>query len=285
MMKLTYRDKVIAIVLTVVLLIAAGAIFLIKPKIEEFQSAEIALDAKKQEQQTVQSKIDTLAMVQANVIRSLDAIQKYQEPFYEEMSDYELEQLFHEYCNEGEFEIKTLTMNVSPYELVAYQYQPEIGILAYDMKIHGDIYNELPQEVMDIYNDALLNEKPFVEVGAMVIEAEMDNMTYWNEVTPLADLLEGLDRTIIVRSIAKGADADPSKDKPGTSNFQIIIFNIKPMDVETIIEEELEIAEDNGTQEPLKAIIDQFRAGTLEAYTPPPVTESGTDTEIVTDVS
>jgi hypothetical protein len=276
MMKLTYRDKVIAIVLTVIAILAAGAFLIVKPEIEKYQSKQIDLETKKQEQETVQAKIDTLAMIQTNIIKSLSDIESNQEPFYLEQADYELEQLFHEYFKTADLEIKNIAFTISPEHIIAYQYQPTVGILAYDMKIHADLYGELPQEVIDAYNEVKIGEKPATVIGAMVFDLEFDDVSTWEEVLTFLDLIAELDKTVIINTVEEGDAPDAETGEGGTVNMTATIYNIVPMDVDVVIDKEREIAKENGNIDDLEKIIEQMRDGTLPDYVPIPVTEATT---------
>jgi Tfp pilus assembly protein PilO len=279
MKKITYREKVIAIVFTVIAILAAGAVFLVKPQIETFQGKQIELETKQEEKKTVETKIDTLPRIQMNIIQSLQNIQELQEPFYVEAKDYELEQQFHEYCNTAEMNISRMAFELSPLDLLAYQYMPTYGILGYDMKIHADLYNLLPQEVMDVYNEVKLVPRPSTVVGAMVIDVEFENGAAWEDYVAFLDLINELERTIIVNSVSLASEPDALTGEGGSVNMIVTIFNITPMDIEAVIEHEREIAEENDTLDELNVIIEKMRDGTLE---PLIITETTAETAATT---
>jgi Tfp pilus assembly protein PilO len=245
MMKLSYRDKIIALVLTVVLILVGGAIFIVKPQIEKFNAIKLTLAAKEQEKTTVETKIATFDTIQAAILSSLNDIEANQEPFYTEQRVFEMEQLFHSYCDEAAMNINSITLSLSAKNLEADQYTPENDIIVYPLKMNADLYNTLPQEVRDIADNVAAPERAAVEVGAMDISVTFSGITYWDDMQSFIDIISGLNRTIIINSLSLGTAA--TEESSGTVNCQLTIYNIVPMDVTAVIDNERSIAQENGT--------------------------------------
>jgi hypothetical protein len=247
MLKLSYRDKVIAIIVTVVLLIAAGWVFIVNPQIDKYQAKQLEVEAKDTEKKTVEDKIATLDDIQMNIIRTAYDIGDLQEPFYLEEYHYQLEQLFHEYCDEAGVEIDSITFSVETEVIEAMQFMPAYNILAYTMKMNADLYGTLPQEVLDIYNQVTLIEKPTVEIGIFKIDVTLGGLLTWEDFRPFIDEISDLERTLMINTAEPEVIADPEGggERPAiTAN--LTLYTIVPMDRDTAVENELDVAESYG---------------------------------------
>jgi hypothetical protein len=258
MLKLSYRDKVIAIIVTVVLLIAAGWVFFVNPQIDKYQAKQLEVEAKETEKKTVEEKISTLDDIQMSIIRSAYDIGDLQEPFYLEEYHYQLEQLFHEYCDEAGVEIDSITFSVETEEITASQFMPSYNILAYVMKMNADLYGTLPQEVLDIYNDVKLVEKPVVDIGIFKIDVTLGGLLTWEDLRPFIDEIFDLERTVMINTTSPKVVPDPqSNDERPAINAILSLYTIVPMDRDTVVENELTVAEENGGLEE-RQVLEQF---------------------------
>ncbi|MDR0986708.1 MAG: hypothetical protein LBL98_03295 [Ruminococcus sp.] len=258
MMKLSYRDKIIAIVITVLVILAIGSIFIVYPEIQKYQAKQVDVANKEAEKQTVQEKIDTLPTIQSDIIRSLGEIGNLQDPFYLEQYHYQLEQLFHSYADEAEMDIQSISFSISSEEIIAAQYQPAYNILAYTMKMNADLYGTLPEEVMNIYNDVELAAKPIVEIGVMNIDVTFADVAMWDEFETFITTVADLDRTLMINELNPSGNAesdDPEEER--SSDVRLTIYTIVPMDIDAVIETETEIAKSNNTLPLLQPVIDE----------------------------
>ncbi|MDR0943198.1 MAG: hypothetical protein LBM41_01555 [Ruminococcus sp.] len=258
MLKLSYRDKVIAIVITVVLLIAAGAVFVINPQLEKYQAKQLEVEAKEAEKVTVEEKIGTLDDIQMSIIRSAYDIGDLQEPFFLEEYHYQLEQLFHEYCDEAGVDIDSIDFNVTTEDITASQFMPSYNILAYVMKMNADLYGTLPQEVMDVYNNVSLPKKSTVEIGVFTINVTLGGLATWEDFRPFIDEIYDLDRTLMINTAAPEVISDPDSSGDGSAiSVNLTLYTIVPMDRDTVVQNELDVAEQNGGLEE-RQILEDF---------------------------
>jgi hypothetical protein len=250
MLKLSYRDKVIAIILTVVLLLAIGGIFLVKPQIEKYQAKQIEVKNKEAEKVTVEEKIATLDSIQQSIIRAAYDIGDLQEPFYIEAKHYELEQLFHEYVDSADMEIQSIDFDLSSNVIVASQFKPSYNILAYTMKMNADLYGTLPEDVMNIWNKVSLVQKPTVQIGVFNIGLTVADVETWEDARPLIDEIFDLERTIMINNISPAVESNVQDEEAAITGsglpVNITLYHIVPMDKDTVVENELDVAEENG---------------------------------------
>ena len=73
-LKLSYRDKVIFIVVMVILVLVAGFFLLIRPKFEQVELAKETLAQKQQEKADIDAKIDTLPIIIDNLKATAEEI-------------------------------------------------------------------------------------------------------------------------------------------------------------------------------------------------------------------
>ena len=83
-MKLSYRDKVIIIVVAVLVILGVGIFCFAKPKYESLQVSKQRLAAKEDEQQQVDAKIATLDGLKKQLEDNIDAIVEDQKQFLSE---------------------------------------------------------------------------------------------------------------------------------------------------------------------------------------------------------
>ena len=83
-MKLSYRDKVIIIVVSVLVVLGVGIFCFAKPKYEDLQVAKERLAAKEDEKAQVEAKMGTLEGLKKQLEESVDAVVKDQEKFLSE---------------------------------------------------------------------------------------------------------------------------------------------------------------------------------------------------------
>jgi hypothetical protein len=266
MMKLSYRDKSIALALTVVLILVGGAFFIVKPEIEKYNAQKLSLATKQQEQETVQAKIDTFELIQSNILNSLSDIESLQEPFYVEQRVYQMEQMFHEYCDQAGMDITTISLSLEAASLDADQYTPAQDIITYPLKMNADLYGTLPQEVKDAAANATPAVKPSVMVGSMSVSVTFDGVSYWQDMEDFIDVISGLNRTIMINSLSLGTAA--TEEEGGSVYCSLSIYNIVPMDVEAVFTNERDIAQKNGTVGLFDQIVASLNAEAEVSETP-----------------
>lgn len=83
-MKLSYRDKVIIIVLAVLVVLGVGIFTFIKPKFADLQASEDRLTAKEAERDDVQSKMDTLEVLKKRLEDDIKSVEETQKQFMSE---------------------------------------------------------------------------------------------------------------------------------------------------------------------------------------------------------
>jgi cell division protein FtsL len=241
--KLSYRDKVILIVLIVLVILIAGVMVFVRPKFDQSNVKKTELDNKTTEQATIQEKIETLDDLQRQILTSINDIDAYQQIFYTEGKHYEMEQLFHSLIDESRLNISKLTFTTGAEQISDYLFTPSVGLLMYSMKVNADLYNALPPELYNYMNGIQAQSNGTVAIGVTSFSASFENLNTWNQLYEFLDNSANSNKSIYVTTI-ESRDATPDG---GTADINVKIYHIVPMDTLAVWNAEKEIAE---AQEP-----------------------------------
>jgi cell division protein FtsL len=260
--KLSYRDKVILLVLIVLVILIAGIMLFVRPKFDQSNAKKTELDAKTTEQQTIQDKIDTLDDLQRQILTSISDINAYQQIFYTEGKHYEMEQLFQSLTDESRLDIATLDFTTNSEQIADYLFTPSVGLLMYNMKVNADLYNALPPELYNYMNGIQAVSIGSVAVGVTTYNVTFNNLNTWAPIEDFLNASAASNKSIYVTTYTRN-DTTPDD---GTLSTVVKIYHIVPMDTLAVWNAEKAIAE---AQEPNKW--EEISAGLTEPApsTPP----------------
>jgi uncharacterized protein YxeA len=237
--KLSYRDKVILIVLIVLVIIIGGVMVFVRPVFEQSNAKKEELDAKTKEQQTVQEKIDTLDDLQREILVAIGDIDTYQKLFYTEGKSYEMEQLFHSLTDQAGLDISEVTFSTEAEDIEDYLFTPSVGLVMYDMKVNADLYNALPVELYNYMNKVQAQSRGTVLIGVSNFNAKFKNLNTWNELEQFLRLVDEADKSIYVTTVESTSD----NPEEGEGEVDVKIYHIVPMDTLAVWNSEKSIAE------------------------------------------
>jgi uncharacterized protein YxeA len=241
-LKLSYRDKVILIVLIVLIIIIGGIMIFVRPVFEQSNAKKEELDAKTKEQQTIQEKIDTLPELQRQVLEAIGDIDLYQQLFYTEGKSYEMEQLFHSLVDNAGLDMNEVEFSTQGEEIEDYIFTPSVGLLMYEMKVNADLYNALPEELYNFMNGVQAESNGSVVIGATSFEAKFRNLRNWQQLEQFLTIVDEADKSIYVTVVESASDAP----EEGEAEISVIIYHIVPMDTLAVWNSEKAIAEAEG---------------------------------------
>ena len=170
-MKLSYRDKVILIIVIVLVVLGAGIFCFIKPKYEALQVSKDRLAAKEAEKAEVEAKMGTLEDLKKKLEDDIKAVEEDQKQFLSE-KDYGETYLISQYLMQ-KLEPTGITITgvdvpqLEALDIEAYEYN-KLAV-AYPMKINSDISNELPEEVIQAYNNSYPDKASTVELASSIV--------------------------------------------------------------------------------------------------------------------
>lgn len=241
-MKLSYRDKVIFIVVIVIIILVAGFFLFIQPKFKEVESAKYNLEAKQQEKVEIETKIATLPEIIDNIKAVADEIGEKQEIFLPEQDPYLNETYIREALTAERLDVKSMNTTYTTAGAINRYTVDPANILAYDNKISADLYNELPQEVYDVYNNVAPESFPSTIIGITTVTIGFDGGT-----DPVENANKAIDRiandekTIILNTISTEDKASGETDEDSEVTATITLYSIFPLNVEQVKQESTEI--------------------------------------------
>ncbi|MBQ8780844.1 MAG: hypothetical protein IJZ72_04150 [Oscillospiraceae bacterium] len=239
-MKLSYRDKVIFICAIVAIILVAGFFLFIKPKYDEMTVAKSYLQDKESEKAKIEEKIGTLSDLVEQVKETAKTVDEIQERFFVYQDPYLTEQVIYDIIEETGLEVMGMTTPyVVPGEVENYTISIE-NIETYELLMQGDLYNELPQEVQDVYNKASGTAIVNQVVGITELDINYKDDAELEKVVQLMDAFAEDDRTVRVKNYYRTYDVDSTVDKiQGTINLEL--YHIFPLNVEKVMEETDEV--------------------------------------------
>ncbi|MDE6594664.1 MAG: hypothetical protein K2K44_01485 [Oscillospiraceae bacterium] len=247
-MKLSYRDKVIFIVVIVIIILVGGFFLFIQKKFEDVESAKVNLENKKQERIDIEAKIATLEDIIEEIKTTADEIGEKQGIFLEEQDPYLNETYIREALAAERLDVKSMNTTYTIAGAInRYTVNPK-NILAYDNKMSADLYNELPQEVYDRYNNVAPETYPNTVIGITTVNVSFDGGT-----DPVGNANKAIDRiandekTIILNTISTESkdDSSANANEEQTSSevsATITMYSIFPLNVEQVKQESATIA-------------------------------------------
>ncbi len=240
-LKLSYRDKVIFIVVMVILVLVAGFFLFIKPKFADVESAKATLETTQQEKAEIDAKIDTLPGIIDNLKAAAKEIEEEQKIFMDEAHPYVNETYIREALGSLNIDITEMKTNYTTSGAITRYNIGKEHILAYENKINADLYNELPQEVYDEYNGVPLPEYPEAIVGVTRMSVVFDSS--FTTLQPIYDVMDRIaedEKAIILNTVSTEQDVD-KEDTLRTTTVNLTMYSIFPLNVEKVQQETTDI--------------------------------------------
>lgn len=239
-LKLSYRDKVIFIVVMVILVLVAGFFLFIKPKIQSVDVAKYNLETKQQEKADIDSKISTLPGIIQSIKDVATEIKEKQEIFLPEGHPFENENYVRAFLNELDIAIKSINTEYTVGSAISHYVVKDKNLIVYDNKMTADLYNELPEEVYNAYNKVAGESYPVAIIGVTSMEVTFASDIQFEDVYNVINRIAEDEKTIVLNTIeADGQKIDPEKGVEATA--YLTLYSIYPLNVEKVMEETAEI--------------------------------------------
>ncbi|MCR5168175.1 MAG: hypothetical protein K6C13_13320 [Oscillospiraceae bacterium] len=251
-MKLSYRDKVIFLVVVVIIVLGVGFAFFVRKAIQQTQDVNASLAIKQQEWDEVQAKIATLPDLKQELKKTVEEVDTLQKPYLDEQESYEADKYIYDILSkvDGFVSMKSMELtgekegNLAPYFYVR-------NSVAYDIKMSADLSGDsLPQEVYDKYLHAEVQGDPAVivaveEVHLVVNITDADPESNMNAFFAMMDAISKHDKTLYLRTIGQAEDegsvtpdqeeAEEAEEGPKEAIDMVIdVFSIYHMDTSNV---------------------------------------------------
>lgn len=259
-MDMSYRDKVILIVLLIVLIVVAGIMALIKPQYEDYKAAKAEYDVVLQDWQAVETKINQIDPLRKTITTTYQEANKvaavFVNPIFDtanktfgnEKTALEIDQYLQPIVDECGLEVNSMAIApVAADAMTYYYYVPDV--LTYSLLEAADINGTYAAKMAEAMEEsAVLSQREAAEVMSDVVTL---NVTGQKE--NLMTFLEKIDsdpNAVLVKNVAVanykftdgleeegvGPDGQPTvvtnPDAVGTSDITIAIafYNAKDME-------------------------------------------------------
>lgn len=240
-MKLSYRDKVIFIVVMVILVLVAGYFVVVKPKFDNLEKVKYNLETKREELAELEDKIASLPSLIEEVETIANEVGKKQEIFFEENHPYVNETYIRNALKEVGVNIKSMSTNYTVASNIARYTVANKNILAYDNKMNADLYNELPQEVYDKYMGVAGESYPGAVIGVTTMVVTFEYDARLAQVYKVLDKIAEDEKTVILNTINSSVNDESAETDDATIN--LTMYSIYPLNVDKIIEQMDEMKE------------------------------------------
>ena len=222
-MKLSYRDKVIIIVVSVLVVLGVGIFCFAKPKYEDLQVSKERLASKEDEKAQVDAKMGTLEDLKKQLENNIKAVVEDQEQFLSEKEYGETYQI-------SKYIMETLAP-VTDLKITGVTMDP-LASTDLPLKLYGDIANKLPPEVGYAYDGSYPDAPAGVMIGGTIatVAYECDDS---NNVLDAIQLIADNDKNIYLLTFSGSYMEDPNADaeEPKFSGeLTIAIYEIYPLD-------------------------------------------------------
>lgn len=243
-MKLSYRDKVIFMVVVVVAILLFGFFFFVRAKIQESQDMKESLASKETERDEVDAKIETLASLEEQLKNDIKEVDDLQKDFLDEQETFQADQYLYALLEPtgARFASMSLTGEAEG-ELSPYFYIR--NSVAYDLKMNADISGDsLPQQVYDKYYQTNPEADAPITVAldevtiSMNVGLDEDGFPDWEPIYQVFDLISNHDKTIYLKSFASAEayEGDETLNVDPYSSFEIVVdvYSIHHMDTSQV---------------------------------------------------
>ncbi len=237
-LKLSYRDKVIFIVVMVILVLVAGFFIFIRPKFEKVEIAKNNLAAKQQEKIDIDAKIGTLSDIVDTMKATAEEIGEKQEIFLDEAHPYINETYIRELLSGLNVDITSMNTTYTTAGAINRYAVNKQNYLAYENKINADLYNELPQEVYDIYNKVSPPSYPNTIIGVTNMTVQVDLGNNNKKIYDIMDRFAEDEKTIILNSLNTERE---SENDESSADLYLTMYSIFPLNVEEVLKETDEV--------------------------------------------
>lgn len=248
-MKLSYRDKVIFIVAIIIIILAAGFFLFIKPKFEERTIAQSNLAAKKDEWAQIEAKIDTLPQLIADIKAVAADVGEKQELFFSEQDPYINELYIRDALADQDIIWRDVETNYAVTDGIVYYKVPLEHIVAYEGKINTDLYNALPKEVYDAYNEIRITPDEGTPIGAAVMTFTVASESMevdFGIIDRLAEDNKALILNTIGTSVVAESSTNPEnplkEEEERRTTCTVTVYSVYPLDLEKVLAESDQVA-------------------------------------------
>ena len=169
-LEMSYRDKMILLVLGIVAILLLGFFFLIKPQYDSLQATKVLYEHTKEKADAIDVKINAIPTLKDTITKKYDEASKTaevfintafvtaNETFSHEKTYYELDQYIQAAVDESEWEVTGFELAPAGYKTVEYYYYTP-DVLSYSLLEAADINDNYATQITETMLESLVLEK------------------------------------------------------------------------------------------------------------------------------
>lgn len=175
-MEMSYRDKIILIVLFIILILVGGFFALIRPKYKELKVSKEALEVVRTEWEGIEKKFEQIPIIQKAITKNYEEAKKEakvfentafvsaNESWTHEKSSYEIDEYLQSAIDECELKVESFTLDEVDSEEMSY-YFIEPDVVTHSLLEAADVNGNHAEKVAKIMKEnTVLNERQVAEV-------------------------------------------------------------------------------------------------------------------------
>lgn len=233
-MKMSYRDRMIALIVIVVALILAGIFAIVKPVTTKISSNKSTLASVTAEKEDIENTISKIPSLGEAIQSEYEESKSYAEKFTDSRKGYEADQYIQEYFNSNSVEVLSMSVQEPTTQTISfYSYAP--NIVTYPLLEAADINGTIAAETAEKLQTST------VLAGLETQDVEMysvnvDFLSKKDDLLALVDSIKDLDENIIITDLSIsdytfGAEATDNTLKGYSEGSMTINFYVlQPLD-------------------------------------------------------
>lgn len=237
-MKMSYRDRMILLIVIVIALILVGIFLIVKPTTTKISENKATLSTVEAEQDRINGIIEQIPKLEEAIKSEYNESKTFAENFTDSRATYEADQFIQEYFNNNSVKIVNLTANESVAEPIEfYSYAP--NVVTYPLLEAADLNGDIAIETAEkLKTSTVLTGLEAQEVEMYSLEIQFNGKK--DNIFKLIDDLKSVDKNIIITDLSIddytfGENATEASEKGFSNGTMIVKFYV----LETISEPNL----------------------------------------------
>lgn len=230
---LSYRDKIILLVIIVIAIFLVGIFVFIKPTSEKISSNKSELSTVQAEEERIRGIIDEIPTIESSIKSEYENAKALSNGFAQHRETYEAEELLQELFTQNQVEIQSVTAEPAAAEDVEFYYYTP-NVVTYPLFEAADINGELAEATAE----KLKASTVLSTVEVQQVEAYSLNINFKGQKTSinaLLDAIKGQEENILVTNLTiddytfGAGQTDASMVNYTTGSMTIKFYVLEPL--------------------------------------------------------
>ncbi len=207
-MKLSYRDKIIALIFAVVAIVLLFVFLLIRPTLNDISANKATLATKTQEADEIRAKIAEIPNIETKIMDAYNEGADMADNFFiisegdiETLDTYKIDQFLQPMLDDNNIKINgDVTLGLSEAITMEYYYYTP-NVVTYPILEAADLNGTLAEDIYSrIETSAVFSEKEVQEIQGMSVEYAI--MSTKPDLLNFLDAVEGINKSVIVSDLS-----------------------------------------------------------------------------------